>query len=181
MAKTENRWFQIIAAIVISAILIWALVPRQWLYVGGGIAATIIGLISYRTIKDKGKQQFLKALKDIGKRFYKWLSGSDATSKGKILDTLPAHDFAKLRNAVGNRCESPHCPNSSVVTLVPHHIIPRRKEGSSHKLRNLLVLCEHCHRLAGRGVPNDYTQKEWARNKRGRFKYPLYKSWRYGY
>jgi len=176
----SDRLVKIIIAITITAILIWALVPRQWLYIGGGIAAAIISWVSYRIVKGKGWRQLFQSFKDTVDKINRWLSGSrGALGKGKKLDPLPADDFAKLRNAVGNRCESPHCRNPNVVTLVPHHIIPRHKEGSSHRLRNLLVLCEDCHRLAGRGVPNKETQLEWARRRR--FKYPLDKPWKYGY
>jgi len=54
MAKTEDelpRWAQIIIAAVIVGVLIWALVPKNIIWVALGIGIVIVGVVAYLVYK----------------------------------------------------------------------------------------------------------------------------------
>lgn len=175
MARTKDklpRWAEILLGTLIVGGLIWALVPREILYLSIGIAVAIIGAASYLILRRQGTQPF----KNLLARFFNWLRGE---SRKEMVASLPSHDANKLKLAVGYKCENENCPRTRNLDV--HHITPKTEEGSSHRLSNLLVLCKNCHGDADRGEPNREIQKLMARkpNRFPQSKYHLVRNWRY--
>ena len=165
----------LIAAILIGAV-IWQVVPRGILYASLAIATVAVLGIAYLVYRKRGSSPF----KAFGKGIWRAITGQGARkhTKGVSLPPLGEDDAARLITAVG-RCERPNCPDPHSPSLVVHHITPQHEDGSSHRLSNLLVLCQNCHYEADRGVPGKAQQRQWARKPR-RFTYDLSRHWRYG-
>jgi len=174
MAKTKNelpRWAEVPLAIIIVGGLIWALVPKEILYLSIGIAVVIIGGVSYLILRRQGTQPF----KILAKRMYGWLTESRKQTSIEKVPSLTSRERAQLIEAVGNKCENPNCRVQFPLQI--HHIQPRA-EGGSNKLNNLIVLCNNCHGRFQGGIYSKELLRQWiSRKSRRRFRY--YVKWNY--
>jgi len=65
-------------------------------------------------------------------------------------DKIPKRLKQRTRERDNNRCVRCGCNNGLHI----HHIIPLSK-GGGHELKNLVTLCEDCHRMAHMGTPQE--------------------------
>jgi hypothetical protein len=151
----SDRWVKIIIAIIITAVLIWALVPRQWLYIGGGIAAAVIGTVSYLTYKRHGAGPF----KAAWNKFVKAIKAKERTGKPARTPIPKAIEEYVFRRA-HNRCQYDrgHCGRTENLEI--HHI---DRDRTNHDRNNLILLCPEHHEKADHGNYRVWQLKDWMK------------------
>ena len=148
MARTKDElppWAKILLAIIIVGGLIWALVPKEILYLSIGIVVVIIGVASYIILRRQGTQPF----KTLAKRTYGWLTES-RRQKGKPPRTpIPLEIRRAVYRRADNYCQHPNCGRTEHPII--HHVDGDR---TNHNLNNLILLCrEH----AAKADSHNYT------------------------
>jgi len=172
-------WATILVVAILLGAFIWQIVPRHIIYLGIGVAIAIIGGVSYLVYKKRGMGVF----KSGAKKIYESLKGGTRETRrpSDVVPPLSEEQKARLKLAVGYRCENPNCPSPGSPALDVHHIVPKNEEGSSNRLSNLLVLCKNCHSSAGHSMPSREVQKQLAgRLNRFTSDSDIERDWKYG-
>jgi 5-methylcytosine-specific restriction endonuclease McrA len=97
-------------------------------------------------------------------------SAEEAMPMVEDKSSLPLDQKNRLINAVWYRCENPYCKYTHFLGI--HHIIDE-KDGGTHQLENLIILCPYCHDLAHKNEIPISKMREWIANREERFKFNL--------
>jgi len=171
-----EQFFLILVVTIIVGVFFFNVLANWVIYTVAGVllAAVAIGIV-LRLRAGADNQGGLLSL--LGLNSSRQRVTCDFPDRQVTLPVLGSEERATLIEAVGGKCENPHCRTRYHQNLQIHHIVPRNHPRSTNKLENLLVLCPNCHSNAGNNQPGRNRQQLWARNRYRFVKYYLVRNW----
>ncbi|MBN1856927.1 MAG: HNH endonuclease [Dehalococcoidia bacterium] len=172
-----EKVFAVLLAVVIGGTLAWELIPHWIIYTAGAIVVCAVAIGIVFKIRGGGGFGFLSSFGRISSGPNSYGNSRDSVEYVSKLPPISSRDQARLRQAVGDRCENPFCKQPEHRGLHVHHIVPRSNPRSTNQLDNLIVLCPNCHDDAGHGRPSIAVQQTWAQDRHRFVNFNVVRNW----